>query len=174
MFARSRSVMSSRYTRPDSPPAPRKALPRRGRNPASKPDGFSMGPLTPTTVPRASRASNQLVVAIEGNIGIGKSTLLSNLRQRFANNPNVVFVDEVCAEALRPRASSFLLGRISCAQPVDLWEKSGLLQAMYTNKIDKCSFQEMAVITRFSALTKALSSGAQLIITERSIFTDRE
>lgn len=96
--------------------------------------------------------SQQLVLSIEGNIGIGKSTLLGNLRKRFALDPEVVFVDE----------------------PVELWEKSGLLEAMYTGQIDKCSFQQMAVITRFGALKKAIETGAKLIITERSIFTDRE
>ena len=59
-------------------------------------------------------------------------------------------------------------------EPVDLWESSGLLEAMYSGNIDKCSFQQMAVITRFAALKKAIETGAKLIITERSIHTDRE
>ena len=110
-------------------------------------------PNTPPAKAGLGAASNdQLVLSIEGNIGIGKSTLLGGLRRRFANHPDVVFVDE----------------------PVELWEKSGLLQAMYTNTIDKCSFQQMAVITRFGALKRAIETGATLIITERSVYTDRE
>ena len=58
-----------------------------------------------------ARSEKQLVLSIEGNIGIGKSTLLGLLRERYAQDASVVFVDE----------------------PVDLWEKSGLLQAMYAS-----------------------------------------
>ena len=110
-------------------------------------------PVTPVCHSRgAGPREQQLVLSIEGNIGIGKSTLLGRLRKRFALDPDVVFVDE----------------------PVDLWESSGLLEAMYSGTIDKCSFQQMAVITRFAALKKAIETGAKLIITERSIHTDRE
>jgi deoxyadenosine/deoxycytidine kinase len=95
----------------------------------------------------------QLIVSVEGNIGIGKSTLLANLRKRFADHPDVVFVDE----------------------PVTLWEETGLLDAMYTGQLERCTFQQMAVITRFGAIMAALRTpGARLIITERSIFTDKE
>jgi hypothetical protein len=35
-----------------------------------------------------------LLLAIEGNIGIGKSTLLANLKAHFAGDKRVAFVDE--------------------------------------------------------------------------------
>ena len=114
---------------------------------------------TPTTFARTTphtppppATEPPLVVSIEGNIGIGKSTLMAGLRKRFASS-NVVFVDE----------------------PVELWERHGLLQAMYSGKLERCGFQQMAMVTRGAMLQKALtSSGAPLIITERSVYSDRE
>ena len=34
------------------------------------------------------------VISIEGNIGSGKSTLLESLKNKYASNPRVVFLDE--------------------------------------------------------------------------------
>lgn len=114
---------------------------------------------TPTMVARTTSHTEPpplgeppLVVSIEGNIGVGKSTLMAGLRKRFASS-NVVFLDE----------------------PVDLWERHGLLQAMYSGQLERCGFQQMAMVTRAAMLQKALtSSGAPLIITERSVYSDRE
>ena len=93
-----------------------------------------------------------LVVAIEGNIGVGKSTVLSNLKAHYATDKRVAFVDE----------------------PVSVWEENDLLSAMYENRISRCSFQLMALTTRFATLQNVLrSSDADLVITERSIFSDR-
>lgn len=49
---------------------------------------------TPLTSTNKRHGEKQLVLSIEGNIGIGKSTLLTNLRRRYACDPNVIFVDE--------------------------------------------------------------------------------
>ena len=49
-----------------------------------------------------------LLLAIEGNIGIARSTLLNKLKQHYRNDSSVVFVDE----------------------PVDTWEEKGLLAEM--------------------------------------------
>lgn len=92
-----------------------------------------------------------VVIAIEGNIGVGKSTVLNNLKAHFANDKRVAFCDE----------------------PVGLWEEHGLLAAMYSNTLSRCSFQLMALMTRYAVLQQALSTDAELIITERSIFSDR-
>jgi deoxyadenosine/deoxycytidine kinase len=94
------------------------------------------------------------LLSIEGNIGIGKSTLLDNLRERFAeSDPHVAFVPE----------------------PVDTWERHGLLQAMYSGELGRCPFQLMALTTRFTAVLEALNNNPEstLIITERSIFSDK-
>lgn len=110
-----------------------------------------MAPATPTPVNTASPRS-RCVIAIEGNIGIGKSTLLNALKRRFENDVSVALVDE----------------------PVALWEEHGLLEAMYTDTINRCAFQVMAVTTRYTSLLDAvLRSEADVIITERSIFSDR-
>ena len=95
--------------------------------------------------------NERLVISIEGNIGIGKSTLLSHLKARWKDDPTVAFVCE----------------------PVELWEQHGLLEAMYANTISRSSFQLMAVITRYGTLAQALASDASLIITERSVHSDR-
>ncbi len=56
---------------------------------------------------------------------------------------------------------------------MDLWEQHGLLQAMYSGDLERCAFQQMALITRAAALQKALATDATLIITERSLESDR-
>jgi deoxyadenosine/deoxycytidine kinase len=93
----------------------------------------------------------RIVLSIEGNIGIGKSTLLSHLKARWKDDDSVAFVDE----------------------PVDLWEHHGLLEAMYTGRISRSAFQLMALTSRFGSLMKALSTDATLIITERSCQSDK-
>jgi deoxyadenosine/deoxycytidine kinase len=55
-----------------------------------------------------------------------------------------------------------------------MWEERGLLAAMYQDKLSRCSFQLMALSTRYAVLLDGLASGAELIITERSVFSDRE
>lgn len=93
-----------------------------------------------------------VIVAVEGNIGVGKSTVLSNLKAHYAGDARVAFVDE----------------------PVGVWEENGLLAAMYDNSLSRCSFQLMALTTRFSSLSNTLSDNElQLVITERSIYSDR-
>ena len=100
---------------------------------------------------KLQRPRQRLLLSIEGNIGIGKSTLMNRLRKQYAGSPRVAFVDE----------------------PVATWEEHGLLEAMYDNRISRCSFQLMALTTRYSGLLAALASGADLIIAERSIESDR-
>ena len=60
-------------------------------------------------------------------------------------------------------------------EPVDIWESRGLLKAMYTGELGRCPFQLMALTTRYAALCDAFSRPeGELIITERSIFSDKE
>ena len=60
-----------------------------------------------------------LVLSIEGNIGIGKSTLLAGLARAPATDPAIAF----------------------CPELVDIWERRGLLHAMYTGRISPGCFQ---------------------------------
>jgi deoxyadenosine/deoxycytidine kinase len=96
------------------------------------------------------------IISIEGNIGSGKSTLMTHLKQR--NNPNIVFVDE----------------------PVNEWttikDSNGknALDLFYNNQKDNSFwFQILAYITRLRNLLSILESNKnKLIICERSIYTD--
>jgi len=105
------------------------------------------------------------IVSIEGNIGSGKSTLLAKLRETYADDANIVFLKE----------------------PVDEWEKitdeNGvtILEKFYADQ-EKYSFafQMMAYVSRLKVLRDALkkitdsqSSKRTILITERSLYTDK-
>jgi deoxyadenosine/deoxycytidine kinase len=110
-------------------------------------------------------SENYKIVSIEGNIGSGKSTLLENLKKYYSSNTNVIFLRE----------------------PVDDWEKikddkgNTMLQKFYADQ-EKYSFafQMMAYISRLKILrdtvkniSKSLCDKKYIIITERSLHTDR-
>ena len=108
-----------------------------------------------------SRPLNK-VFSLDGNIGSGKSTLLEVLKKEvkeLSYGKQVVFVDE----------------------PVNEWEsikdKDGvsILSKFYKDqKKYSFSFQIMAYISRLASLQKAMRENPHaIIITERSIFTDR-
>jgi deoxyadenosine/deoxycytidine kinase len=95
-----------------------------------------------------------MIISVEGNIGAGKSTFLEKLKNEF---PDAYFVPE----------------------PVDEWntivDKKGttILERYYDDpKKYAFSFQMMAFITRIKLLKAAPKD--RLVITERSVFTDRE
>jgi len=101
---------------------------------------------------------NCRIYSIEGNIGSGKSTLVTLLK-KYYENQNFVFLDE----------------------PVDEWntikDKSGetILSKFYADQ-DKYafSFQMMAYISRIAKLRQALRDNRNsIIITERSVLTDK-
>ena len=101
---------------------------------------------------------NPQIISIEGNIGSGKSTLVSNLREKFKYNKEFYFLDE----------------------PVNIWntvkDENGItiLEKFY-NETDKYAFQfqMMAYISRLSILREAIKNkNTKYIITERSIYTD--
>lgn len=103
------------------------------------------------------------ILSIEGNIGAGKSTFLEELKKKFSENANVVFLDE----------------------PVEMWEsvkdKFGvsMLQKFYSNPTKySFAFQMMAYVSRLSNLKKKMEELKSMetnsvIITERSIYTDK-
>ena len=106
-----------------------------------------------------------VIISIEGNIGSGKSTLLKNLKEFY--NP------ENQAKNCKNLSICFL------DEPVELWntikDSNGvtILEKYYDN-IEKYAFafQMMAYISRLSLFRKALQGNYDVIITERSIYTD--
>lgn len=102
------------------------------------------------------KKSRPIVISVDGNIGSGKSTLINLLREQFSDK--IYFA----------------------AEPVDAWSKmtdekgNNLLHNFYTDKKRwSYSFQNIAYITRAKELKKAFESGKPIIITERSVMTDR-
>ena len=106
------------------------------------------------------------IISIEGNIGAGKSTIVSALEELVKNNMNnyiaqkkVVFLQE----------------------PVDTWlsikDENGesILSKFYKNQSQFAfSFQMMAYISRQSLLNKTMRENPNsIIITERCIHTDK-
>lgn len=108
--------------------------------------------------------NNFAVISIEGNIGSGKTTLMTKLREQYKTNPYVIFLKE----------------------PVDEWANikdvngTTILEKFYADQ-EKYSFpfQMMAYISRLNVLRQAIkncdttSNQKYTIITERSLNTDR-
>lgn len=100
-----------------------------------------------------------IVISIDGNIGSGKSTFMKKLKEKFADNPDVYFVEE----------------------PLDQWHKiktkdgKNLIENYYSDmKRYAYIFQNFAYITRLRILYDAVhNSGASVIVTERSVESDR-
>jgi len=99
------------------------------------------------------------LISIEGNIGSGKSTLVSILKEHYANSKNIIFLKE----------------------PVDEWleimdsNRDNIINKFYSNQ-DKYSFsfQTLAYITRLNLLKKTFAENKNsIIISERSLYTDR-
>ena len=99
------------------------------------------------------------IISIEGNIGSGKSTILSVLKKKYENDGNIIFLKE----------------------PVDEWEtikdknNNTMLKKFYENQ-EKYSFafQMMAYISRLALLKETIKQYPEaIIITERCLNTDR-
>jgi len=100
------------------------------------------------------------IIAIEGNIGAGKTTIFDKLKQRLAHDSRVVFMPE----------------------PVDIWESIAgsdgetILAKFYRNPEKYAfSFQVMAYSTRLAMLRKTIKENpnCSTIICERSLEADR-
>mmetsp|Transcript_14274 Transcript_14274/g.42584 ORF Transcript_14274/g.42584 Transcript_14274/m.42584 type:complete len:229 (+) Transcript_14274:214-900(+) len=89
-------------------------------------------------------------VHIEGNIGVGKSTVLEHLREHYKDDGEVCVVPE----------------------PAEAWEHSGLLAGLYSGSLSGVGFQLVALVTRFAGL-RAAETTASVVITERSVGSDR-
>ena len=103
-----------------------------------------------------------IIYTVEGNIGSGKSTLVKILKthlQQRISYANFIFLQE----------------------PVDIWntikDNNGktIIEKFYANQ-EKYSFpfQMMAYISRLTQITRTIEQNPNaIIITERSVFTDR-
>ena len=98
---------------------------------------------------------SNIIISLDGNIGSGKSTFINILKKE---RPNYHILDE----------------------PVANWEKtkdndgSNLLEKFYSNQERwSYTFQNYAYITRLQSLKNAIDDGHKIIISERSIFTDK-
>ncbi len=114
-----------------------------------------------------SQASTKMMMfSIEGNIGSGKSTLLENLRTSL---------DEQCFEINGVKKRICFV-----KEPVDIWDSikdkdgNNMLTKYYRDqKKYAFSFQMMAYISRLSLLKQSIKENYDIIITERSMFTDK-
>ena len=101
------------------------------------------------------------IISIDGNIGSGKSTFVTMLKEHFTTKKSDI---SIC----------FL------QEPVDIWneikDKDGItmIECFYSNP-EKYSFafQMMAYISRLSILKNEFKKGYDIIFTERCLFTDR-
>lgn len=115
--------------------------------------------------PQASGVSVEFV-AIDGNIGSGKSTLMAALRDKYQHDKTIIFVDE----------------------PVSDWDsvvddKGTTMLALFYSDANKYAFefQMMAFISRLARIKQAYENinniqspaSKYIIISERSLLTDR-
>ena len=75
------------------------------------------------------------VIFIEGNIGAGKTSLLTALGEHFGDRVRIV------------------------EEPVKVWEESGLLAECYDGTVSRATFQHVALATKTAALAEARSEG---------------
>ena len=76
---------------------------------------------------------------------------MSRIRETFGNVPGIRIIDE----------------------PVDKWQRAGLLEAMYNKTLSANEFQLMALMSRVGPLLRAFyDKDVRLIITERSPWSD--
>lgn len=106
-----------------------------------------------------------IIVSIDGNIGSGKSSVVRYFEKNFA---------KYCASKGYTCKVCFL------QEPVSVWESitdvkgKNIIEHFYeNNERYSFAFQMMAYISRLSLLKEALKEDYDIIITERSIYTDK-
>ena len=106
-----------------------------------------------------------IIISIDGNIGSGKSSVVRYFEKNFA---------KFCASKDYNCKICFL------QEPVSTWESikdehgKSIIQNFYeNNERYSFAFQMMAYISRLSLLKEALKEDYDIIITERSIYTDK-
>ena len=102
--------------------------------------------------------SRPILITIQGNIGAGKSLLYDFLQKKYALNPRICFIPE----------------------PVNIWtsiqDENGknMIEKYYGNQERYAfTFQMMAYISRLKILRDALQGDYDIIISERSLDTDK-
>ena len=91
-----------------------------------------------------------LVISIEGNIGTGKTTIINELKRKLKGCGRIAIIPE----------------------PAEEWLDKGFLPKMYRGEIDAVAFQHMVLISLASKLMTELEANSELIITERSPFSN--
>lgn len=95
-----------------------------------------------------------IIISLDGNIGSGKTTLLGEIRDKV----NVHVVDEPVAQWTALKNA----------------EDTNLLELFYQDKKRWAyTFQNCAILTRLKNIKDAVEAGHKIIITERSILTDK-
>ena len=107
-----------------------------------------------------------IIISFDGNIGSGKSSVLKYFQHNF---------QQLCCNKKCNYKICFL------QEPVSVWESiidkndgKNIIEKFYENN-EKYgfAFQMMAYISRLALLKEALTKDYDIIITERSIFTDK-
>ena len=104
-----------------------------------------------------------IFISIEGNIGTGKSTLIDKLQKHFTNKNNIGKKIGYIPEPIH------IWNSVTDNQGVTILEKYYADQQKYA-----FPFQMMAYISRLSGMRKAMQQDYDIVIMERSMFTDKE
>ena len=102
------------------------------------------------------------ILSIEGNIGSGKSTVINTLKEYYKSSDKssnkVYFLEEPVSEWVEFKDS----------------DGKNIIEKFYEDQEHySFSFQMMAYISRLALFRKAISENYDIIITERSMFTDK-
>lgn len=98
-----------------------------------------------------------IVISLDGNIGSGKTTMLGHMRESEMFS-DVSFVDEPVSDWMNIKGE----------------DGSNILEKFYDKRARWAyTFQNIAFLTRYINLKKAMDGSKRIIITERSVLTDR-
>lgn len=100
-------------------------------------------------------SNSKIIIAIEGNIGVGKSTFTNIMRERYNNS-------------------------IIVSEPVDMWlniktESGDNILGLFYKDIPRWgyTFQNLAYVTRMMKIQDAINTNNDIIFLDRSLGTDK-